>query len=61
MVLIGAVQQVVSGDVYLGYLLVFQQDVGTCRQVHQRIAGRGRLGVVGTVDVVLLQVALDAC
>ena len=60
-VLVCSVQQVVDRDVQLCHFALLQLYVGPCRQVLQRVAGRGCLGVVGTIDVILAEVALDVC
>lgn len=59
--LVGSVEQVVANDVYLAELpLAVEQDVGTQCGAEQRVGGRGRLGVVGHVVVVLPEVVADA-
>ena len=59
MVLVGTIQQVVGCDVQLGNLFLFQLNVGTCREAEQRVGRCLGFRIVGTIDVRLLQVAVE--
>ena len=58
MVLIGAVGQVLTDQVQRANLLSLVADIRAYRGSEQSVRGRGRLGVVGLVVVILAQVAL---
>ena len=58
-VLISFVQQVVGGDVELGEFLAAEHDVSTSRQGEQGVARCLGFRVVSTVDVRLLQIAIE--
>ena len=61
MTLVSAVEEVVGDEVELAELAaVAQEDVGSRRQVEEGVGGRGGLGVVGHVVVVLAEVMLYA-
>ena len=61
MVLIGAVGQVVGYQINAGHgLAVATENVRAQLRTEQSIGGRSRLRVVGTEEVVLLQILLDA-
>jgi hypothetical protein len=59
-VLIGFVKQIVGDDIELGQLLAANLDIGTSLKVQQSVAWCLSLGFIGTIDVILLEIALDA-
>lgn len=59
-VLVGSIEKVVGDDVEFCPFLSSHLDIGTCREVNQCVSRCHCFGFIGTVDVVLSQVAVDS-